>query len=315
MQDMQADFSRIFESDPVDPVQNGRIGGREARARGIPSVHPQPDPVACEFCGRELWHSGVYLWGTILAWHPLPERCDCERAREMWVALDAQEAKENAEREREARQKMLAEQYARLLDDSGIKRRFRERTLDAFRAETAEQKKAIAICARFCETFPDRMKDGRGLYIVGSNGTGKTHLAVACAHRIMRGLHSVIFRTYGDLLDEIREESRMRGAPSELELSRIFRECDLLILDDLGKELCSDWSMSFLYGIINARYEAMLPTIVTTNYDGDKLVRALTPVRTGDNQKARAIVSRLCECCVRVTLTGEDRRMQKSDGG
>ena len=69
--------------------------------------------------------------------------------------------------------------------------------------------------------------------------------------------------------------------------------CDLLIIDDLGKEKVSEWTLEKLYYVINSRYEDCLPIVITTNYDPEKLVRRLT---VKDNfETAEAIVSRICE--------------------
>lgn len=77
--------------------------------------------------------------------------------------------------------------------------------------------------------------------------------------------------------------------------------------EDLGKEQCTDWSVSTLYSILNDRYEDMKPTIITTNYNADELVRALTP-KGGDGTKARAIISRLREVSTVITMAWPDYR-------
>ena len=81
----------------------------------------------------------------------------------------------------------------------------------------------------------------------------------------------------------------------------------MLIIDDLGKEQCTDWSISTLYSIMNDRYENMLPTIITTNYNSEDLARALTP-KGYDNYKAKAIISRLKEVSKVLTMAWEDAR-------
>ena len=90
----------------------------------------------------------------------------------------------------------------------------------------------------------------------------------------------------------------------------VYKATDLLIIDDLGKEQCSDWSMTTLYAILNDRYEDMKPTIVTTNYSADDLVKALTP-RGYDDSKIVAIISRLKETSTVLTLAWADYRTTK----
>lgn len=94
---------------------------------------------------------------------------------------------------------------------------------------------------------------------------------------------------------------------SEAEILDIYKTVDLLIIDDLGKEQCSDWSMSTLYSILNDRYEDMKPVIVTTNYGAEDLIRALTP-RGFDNGKIVTIISRLRETSTAITMAWADCR-------
>ena len=68
--------------------------------------------------------------------------------------------------------------------------------------------------------------------------------------------------------------------------------------------------MSTLYSIMNDRYEAMKPTIITTNYNVDRLISALTP-KGFDNMKIVAIISRLRETNKVMTMAWEDIRGSK----
>lgn len=116
----------------------------------------------------------------------------------------------------------------------------------------------------------------------------------------------VICKTSSDLLLDIKKSFDGEGA-RESEVLDIYKRVDLLIIDDLGKEQCSDWSMSTLYSILNDRYEDMKPTIVTTNYNADNLARALTP-RGFDDTKIVAIISRLRETSTVMTMAWADIR-------
>lgn len=302
----QPDSGRISEK-----VKNGRINGKDAAELGIPSSHPQPSPVECKFCGKTLYHEGAYIFGYIPCWSPMPERCDCPEAKAFWAKEDAIAAERKAEEERIEKAKWQQERYERLLGKSGMGKRFLQRTFETYECHTPEQSRVYHIAKRFAETFRERLKDGLGLYIEGTNGTGKTHLAAAISLQLMHEYYTVIFRTYSDLLNEVKQSYDRDGGASEYELSQLYRNCDLLVIDDLGKEQCTDWSVSFLYGVINDRYESMLPTIITTNYDAPALIKALTPSNTGDNQKAKAIVSRLNESNVMLTMAWDDYRKQK----
>ena len=66
--------------------------------------------------------------------------------------------------------------------------------------------------------------------------------------------------------------------------------------------------ISTVYNIINGRYEAYLPTIVTTNYDTEALIDRMTPRESHDSMTARATIDRLMEMCRGITLTGQSWR-------
>lgn len=85
---------------------------------------------------------------------------------------------------------------------------------------------------------------------------------------------------------------------SEGEILRVYETVPLLIIDDMGKEPPTDWGVSKIYTIINARYEGYKPTIVTSNYTDTELEKRLTP-QNGDDMTARATVDRREKCARR----------------
>lgn len=108
------------------------------------------------------------------------------------------------------------------------------------------------------------------LVLRGGNGVGKTHLAAAIAnHQIAEG-NRVIFVTAPDLLDHLRTSYKpgIERADEENFASRFeeVRTAPLLILDDLGIESPTAWAVEKLYQILNYRYNAQLPTVITTNF-------------------------------------------------
>ena len=148
-----------------------------------------------------------------------------------------------------------------------------------------------------------------GLFITGPKGTGKTHLAAAIANQLMQQGTPVICMTMIDLLERIKrtyEQNRQYGGEiSEGNVLDTYKRVQLLIIDDMGKEPATEWAVSKIYAIINARYEAYMPTIITTNYTDAELVRRLTPKDSGDPTTADATIDRLREMCAAIVTTGE----------
>ena len=141
-----------------------------------------------------------------------------------------------------------------------------------------ERRRCYDTAKTYADSFPQRAEHGEGLYIEGTYGTGKTHLAAAIALQLIGCGVPVVCKTSGDLLADIKEAFDS-GDDTEYEILKAYKTVDLLIVDDLGKEQCTEWSVSTLYSILNDRYEDMKPTIITTNYNADELVRAPYPER------------------------------------
>lgn len=281
----------------------------EARARGLAIKSKQPPDGVCEFCGKTLHHEGLVIMNFVM-WAPFLERCDCEEATRKWNEYDAEKEREKLEAERKAKYEAEQARINRLLGQSGIGKRFQKRRFDTFITDTPARKKAYITAKEYADNFAAYAQDGIGLYIEGTNGTGKTHLAAAIAMQLMTEQRiSCICKTAGDLLLDIKSSFDGDGV-NEKQILQVYKDVPLLILDDLGKEQCTDWSISTLYSILNDRYERMLPTIITTNYNSDDLMRALTP-KGYDNYKAKAIISRLREVSKILTMAWEDARQAK----
>jgi len=274
---------------------------------GILYSDEPPSPAECKYCGKTLYYEAVVFAGRVVAWNrKYPQRCTCDCARAFWEQYDAEQARKKEE-ENDAKKKAIeAARIERLISRAGIKKRFASRTFDNY-ILTSKNQKAFEIALNYAEHFSDYAAKGQGIYFEGTYGTGKTHLAVSIAQRVLKNGFSVIFRTSFDLLADIKRAYDEDSGIGEYEAIEIFKSADLLVIDDLGKEQCTEWAIAVLTAIINDRYENMKPTIITTNYSEDMLINRLTP-RNCDNLNIKAIVSRLHECTLCVTMAWEDYR-------
>lgn len=296
----------------IEP-KNTYIMSNEPEAEG----YSPPDPVPCEYCGRLRYTKGYIFLNRIL-WAPYgPERCDCpEAVADHAKKTEEREAKEKAEREAEAAREMQS-RVRRIVGDSGMNARFLRRTFSTY-SPTNENQKALRVCKQYADNFREKQpkynpEPGRnGLFITGPKGTGKTHLAAAIANQLMQEGTAVICMTMIDLLDRIKktyEQNRQYGGEAnEGNILNTYKSVPLLIIDDMGKEPATEWAVSKIYAIINARYEAYMPTIITTNYTDSELVRRLTPKDTGDHTTADATIDRLREMCAAIVTTGDSWR-------
>lgn len=140
------------------------------------------------------------------------------------------------------------------------------------------------------------LAEGRSLLIVGTTGTGKTYQAYGAVRSLL--IAGVRLRwkaiTAADLYAELRPRPGHDGERELMDLAR----CPLLIIDDLGAAKNSEWTEEITMRLINRRYNAMLPTLITTNL-------GMADLRTHIGDR---VASRLTEMTDRVILDGPDRR-------
>ncbi len=103
------------------------------------------------------------------------------------------------------------------------------------------------------------------LIILGGYGCGKTHLAAAIANRCLEQGRGALFVVVPDLLDHLRATYSPNSTASYDERFEEVRSAPLLILDDLGAHAGTQWAQEKLFQIFNHRYNARLPTVITSN--------------------------------------------------
>jgi DNA replication protein DnaC len=127
------------------------------------------------------------------------------------------------------------------------------------RAQAENLRRALATARDFAENPCDWLVFNSVGY-----GNGKTHLAAAIANHITHKGDTVLFVVVPDLLDHLRATF---NPASGIRYDKIFDEvktAPLLVLDDLGTESATAWAREKLYQLFNYRYNARLPTVITT---------------------------------------------------
>lgn len=156
-------------------------------------------------------------------------------------------------------------------------------------------KKCYQACIDYAEDFH---VPNESIFMTGGTGLGKTHLSLSIAKKVIEKNYSVVYGSVPDLLRRI-ESAHFNKTEDDTEVMSTLKECDLLLLDDLGAEFESAFYVSCLYELINARMNYGRPTIVNTNLSGTELKK-----RYSDR-----IVSRLYSMKTLV-FAGEDIRMK-----
>ena len=250
----------------------------DARELGLGPEAPEPYP--CPHCGKQLERRGINVGGRVL-WVS-HEPCGCPGEAEAARRQAALEAAEGEEKRRERLRKV------------DIGKRYFGATMDD------------PICAAFVESYAPR--EGMGLFIHGPVGTGKTYNASAVATTLALAGRGVVMTSALRILSDV-QDTYSTGESAKRELDR-YLSCEILVLDDLGKESASRWSVMTLFDIVNTRYESMLSTIYTSQYSLESLQERLS--RAHETETAKAIVSRIRETCADGRLYGYDRRANPS---
>lgn len=287
-----------------EPVLVGEILRMPFEGRTLTTV--------CPHCGRKLLTlAGV--WVQAVEEHPLHEAtiglesvCTCEMAQ---IAIEeekrAQSEREEAERKAQKKWKLKA-RWA----ESKMPTEWEDRGLKCWVRETEAQEKAYRTAAAFGKAITEGSKP-KGLFISGDIGTGKTFLASCLAADLLRRDKAVLWSNASDILRALRASYNNSRVSEEEVIARYVRP-GILVLDDLGKERPTEWSVEQLFSIVNARYDKRKPVIVTTNYGGDELVRRLTPRPDADgyadDTTALSIVDRLKAMSNIINLEGRSWR-------
>ncbi len=160
----------------------------------------------------------------------------------------------------------------------------------------------VAEVRGFCEAIEERIDGGRGLWIQGSTGTGKTTLAMLVSKAALDAGRTAAIYSLPRLLARIRRTfDAEAGEDSYFTFFNRLVSVDLLHLDDLGAESRTEWVLEQLYAIIDRRYSDERSILVTTNLSESQL----------SEQLGERITSRLVEMCGDpLELTGADHRVQ-----
>ena len=148
----------------------------------------------------------------------------------------------------------------------------------------------IADLQKYAENYIENQRTLNWLVIQGPSGSGKTHLVTAIikeslsqavAHYVRKNpnkhdkayqtlARDFIFTSCGNLLQEIKYSYDCYDI-NERDVLEKYKNCRMLVLDDLGTEQPSQWLKDTLFHILDYRFGEMLPTIITTSLTPRKL--------------------------------------------
>ena len=126
----------------------------------------------------------------------------------------------------------------------------------------------LKIAKGFADSFSSRRDN---LLLIGTTGTGKTHISTAIAKEVISQGFDVLYDSVQNIVNDFEADKFKSGYNQTEARSDKYMECDLLIIDDLGAEFITQFSISALYNLINTRQNKGLSTIISTNLSAGEL--------------------------------------------
>ena len=136
--------------------------------------------------------------------------------------------------------------------------------------ELQTMKRTLRIAKEYAENFSRVQGD---LLLFGKTGTGKTHISSAIAREVIRRGFDVIYDSVQNILNDYENEKFKSGYGQKDYHCERYVDCDLLIIDDLGTEFSSPFTLSCLYNLLNTRQNRSAATIISTNLSFEELAK------------------------------------------
>lgn len=210
----------------------------------------------------------------------------CEKEREEIEYREGIRQAQEAERER--------------LESLNIEPMYFTSTLNNFIAGSPEQERALAYASEMVKS-----RSGK-LVLLGSNGTGKTHLAVG----IVRVLGGAIYSMY-EITTRIRASYVSGAKETELQIVDELSRLPMLAIDEIGRTKGSDAETNWLSYIIDKRHTRGLPLMLISNKHTRKTCPEKGCPNCLENYISEDIMSRIAEDGHLVNMTGDDYRKIK----
>ena len=212
----------------------------------------------------------------------LPLACKCQR-------------EEREQLEAQIKQERIAFRNSEIIRNGYLDKYYAELTFDK---DDSPTDKASQDLRRYVSKWEEMKQRNIGLLLMGGYGSGKTFYASCIANEVRKMGDYVLIGSLSKLIQLMNKDfSKDRD-----EWEEKIQSYPLMVLDDIGTERDTDYNLEQMESIVDLRYRAKLPLIVTTNLSPDEIKNI-----TGDIRKERTW-SRIRGMCAPFGLTGKDRR-------
>ncbi|MBO5945702.1 MAG: ATP-binding protein [Clostridia bacterium] len=128
----------------------------------------------------------------------------------------------------------------------------------------------LMIAKNYAYTFGP---DSKNLVLSGKTGTGKTHISTAIARVVIERGFDVLYDSAQNIISAFEDDKFRTGYNRQGSSAEKYLDCDLLIIDDLGTEFTTQFTVSCLYNLLNTRLNKGLATVISTNLERQELER------------------------------------------
>lgn len=252
-----------------------------AKSGGTPDYEGEDGLLYCGKCHtkKQMWLKNDFFKEPIL----VATSCDC--------AKEAEECRRKEEEYQRDMDRIMKLRLSSLMDS-----KFREATFSTFQ-RTKHNARNLQLCHRYAENFDEMMNKNQGLLFYGNVGTGKTFSAACIANYLLDRKVSVVMTSFIKIIGSASLTNREEAVNFTDRLNR----AKLLIIDDLGAERGTDYALERVYDIIDSRYRARLPMILTTNVPISEMMECM------DRRYSR-IYDRIFEVCYPMEFKGTSWR-------
>lgn len=200
---------------------------------------------------------------------------------------------------REKEEKKRAELHRKVREYRSIG--FPESKMESWTFENADgtNEKNMNAMKKYVANFDDFRKQGKGLLLFGTVGTGKTYAAACVANALIDKGTPALMTNFSRIANTV--SGMFEGKQQYYDSFNIF---PLLAIDDLSTERKTEYMQEIVFNVVDSRYRAKLPLIVTTNLTWQELSNP-------QDIAYQRIFSRLLEMCVPVKFEGADKRMEE----
>lgn len=212
----------------------------------------------------------------------MPALCECQT-----LARDLEEKKRHEEETKREIERLKNAGFA----DHELKK-------FTFEADDLKNEKISKFSKNYAKDFKKYLKEGKGILFFGDVGTGKTYFACAIANELIEKGYTCHVTNFARVVNRIASTYDKQAIIDSL------NSYQFLVIDDLAAERDTDYMNEIVWNVIDSRYRARKPIVITTNLTSAELFNPI-------NVSKKRVYSRLLEMCIPVEVRGEDRRKKE----